>query len=379
MSRWSGESPREPSASSSSSSPPARFSGGFGNSACWRLAGASHEEPGGPRRDGKGLARLWPAGWQQLRGSVALAGAAPVPPPPPRGALALIPAPPGGYKSLSLGEPAGYPVTPAPKHPPRGAVPVSHAGSLLRALGRLWGKSKFTGGDALWVMVLGQRAGSSRGRKKASLVARCPTRRRSSRNQALGWDGGWEGVRTGSYPYSAFAPNPLPGKDWPCPLLALARPRFFVLLLLYLSAFPALALTFHFPVPSAARGSVLSPPAASSLAALGPGRGAPWAGGEAGSPPWGAPLGRGVALGGSPGDPRPRVAPLWAELPRLSCVAADAFITSQLRSPSGAGPAGAGRVTDPACTFSMAKLFSGGLILFLPWHFQGERHQRLRG
>lgn len=99
------------------------------------------------------------------------------------------------------------------------------------------------------------------GQKKASLVARCPTRRRSSRNQALGWDGGWEGVRTGSYPYSAFAPNPLLGKDCPCPLLALARPHFFVLLLLlYLSAFPSLALTFHFPVPSAARGSVLSPP-----------------------------------------------------------------------------------------------------------------------
>lgn len=37
----------------------------------------------------------------------------------------------------------------APRHPPRRAGAVSHAEALLRALGRLWGKSQFAGGDTV--------------------------------------------------------------------------------------------------------------------------------------------------------------------------------------------------------------------------------------
>lgn len=55
-----------------------------------------------------------------------------------------------------------------------GPCAVSHADSLLRALGRLWGKSKFTDGDVLWVTFLGQRAGNSRGRRKHLLLLDVP-------------------------------------------------------------------------------------------------------------------------------------------------------------------------------------------------------------
>lgn len=69
-----------------------------------------------------------------------------MPLPPPTGGSPLSR---GRNKSLSLQEPPGVRLPRAPRHPPRRAGAVSHADALLRALGRLWGKSQFTAGDTV--------------------------------------------------------------------------------------------------------------------------------------------------------------------------------------------------------------------------------------
>ena len=132
-----------------------------------------------------------------------------------------------------------------------GLCAVSHANSLLRALGRLWGKSKFTGDDALWVTFLGQRAGNPQGRKKHLLLLNVPCTDQAEM-QLWGEMEARRGSKVGATPTLHLLLTLSPGMDCLCPLLALSHPCFFVLLLLYLSAFHSLALTFHFLVRFAA-------------------------------------------------------------------------------------------------------------------------------
>jgi len=119
-----------------------------------------------------------------------------------------------------------------------GLCAVSHADSLLRALGRLWGKSKFTDGDALWVTFLGQRAGNSLGRRKHLLFLGVPHTGGQAETQLWSGKDGLEGVETRGYPYSASAPNPLPWDGLLVSSAGSVPPLVFC---------PTVALPFSFP------------------------------------------------------------------------------------------------------------------------------------
>lgn len=158
MSRWSSESPVSPRPPP----PPPPAAGGSGNSVCWRRAPDESRGAGtttSPGTHGKGWhdSGLWLGNGLEMCWDLwELMGSPRVPPPPPMGGSRCSPPSRERNKSVSLQEPPGVRLPRAPRHPPRGAGAVSHAEALLRALGRLWGKSLFTAGDTVWATFWGR-------------------------------------------------------------------------------------------------------------------------------------------------------------------------------------------------------------------------------
>lgn len=84
-----------------------------------------------------------------------LPGCCLVPLPHPVGGSRCSGSPGKGINHCPCGSRAGVRLPWAPRHPARRAGAVSHADALLRDLGRLRGKSHFTGGDTVWATFWG--------------------------------------------------------------------------------------------------------------------------------------------------------------------------------------------------------------------------------